>query len=518
MKNGLFIVFIFFSLSGVYAQDSTAFLSIYDKYWEINDGFYRVMKSGKIGLVNNSGDVIIPCENDQVWNLQENGNIKVLKNGKLGLYNLNGQMIVPAEYDMIWEFSDGKARVLRNGKVGYVNELGNEFIPCDYQQIWSFEEGKAKVLRNGKTGYVNESGHEYIPAEYQKIWDFEEGRAKVLKNGKMGFINEQGVEIIACEYQHIDDFQNGVARAIQSGKILYINELGQPVDAFEEGGDDDIRVLKDESVVYYHDADSIIVDEDSEGQKVIKVFGSNMEITKDGSSTQISFQKETEKEWEKSKKKVGRRFKGHYQGVDLGFNSYVTKSGNLSLPAEYSYLDLNSGKSIEFSINALQQNISFSKKGNVGMYTGLGLTYNNYRYSNATIPVVDEEGNLVPQDIEGTLNKNKLTTAYLTAPLMFELQFSRKHRNGFYVAAGAIGAYRIGSHTKIVTMNEGNKSKDKQRGSFTLKDFRYGAHVRLGYRAINIYGTYYMSPMFDTNKAPELYPISVGLSFYPGKW
>jgi len=65
MKNLVYILILFaMSLS---AQENKSFLGIYDKYWEIDDGYFRVLKDGKFGLVNQQGDVIVPCENQQVW-------------------------------------------------------------------------------------------------------------------------------------------------------------------------------------------------------------------------------------------------------------------------------------------------------------------------------------------------------------------------------------------------------------------------------------------------------------------
>ncbi len=548
MKYFLSILFFSLLLVNTYSQDST-FLSIYDRYWEIDGGYYRVMQSGKIGLVNQTGELIIPCENEQVWNLQENGNIKVLKEGKLGIYNVRGELVVPPVYDMIWDFKNGRARVMRSGKVGYVNESGNEYIPCKYDQIWDFEDGKARVLRNGKVGYINDSGNEYISAQYQKIWDFEDGRAKVFNNGKMGFINESGYEFIPTIYQKIWDFEDGRAKVLKNGKMGYINETGQEIIPciYQQIGDfnDGIaRAVKDSHVLYIDEngnpteyqpditEESIevspaVVDKQSYSGNIlerdttnINLLGSSMQIIKEDGSTEVSFEGRNKHEYyrKERKKKTVRSFNGHYTGVDLGFNTYLTKSGDIALPDEYNYLSLNSGKSVGLSANILQQDIPLGKRGNIGLVTGLGLTFNNYRFDNPIVPLKDEIGMLTYNTIEEDLIKSKLTTLYLNAPLLLELQFSKKRRDGFYISAGAVVGYRISSHTKVVTNIDGEKTKDKNRDSFNLNDFRYGAQVRLGYKDLNFYGSYYLSPLFNKNKAPELYPVSVGISFYPDWW
>ncbi|WP_068472192.1 WG repeat-containing protein [Saccharicrinis aurantiacus] len=509
----LISIIIFAWCSLVIAQNKQSYLSSYDKYWELSDGFYRVMESGKVGLIDSVGAIIIPTEYNQVWNLQSNGNVKVLKDGKLGIYNVSGSIVVPTEYEMIWGFKDGKARVLRNGKIGYVNESGNEFIPCAYDQIWEFEEGRAKVLKNGKVGFVNSQGTEIIPAEYHTIWDFNDGRAKVLKDGKIGMIDMDGFEVIPCNFQQIYDFNEGQAKAVLNNEIVYIDTNGNLIDK----GD-----VKTTSITVVNtdagagkDVKSVEIHLSEGDTTIVTLFGNQMVVVEDGDKTEISIGKNKYNEHKKDKS--NRKFKGHYWGLDLGLNSYLNENGEMSLPDGYEFLDLNSAKSTEVSINFLQGNIPLSRRGNIGFVTGLGLTYNNYRYANATIPIY-EDGMLTSEPIEGNLNKNKLTTLYLTAPFLLEYQFSRKSRNDFYLSAGPIGGYRLRSHTKVVTMEGGSKQKDKNRSSFGLEDFRYGAQVRFGYRFLNLYATYWMSPMFDINKGPELYPISVGFAFYPGRW
>lgn len=511
-----------FSVLPVTAQEKP-FLKTYDKVWEIDDGHYRVMEKGKIGLINQHGDVIIPCENDQVWNLSVNGNMKVLKDGKLGIYNINGDVVVPLVYDMIWDFEEGKARVLRNGKIGYVNSDGNEFIPCKYDQVWDFEEGKAKVLRDGKTGYVNLSGYEFIPAQYQKIWPFKDGKAKVLKNGKMGFINSQGVEIIDCVYQHIDDFEDGVARVIQNGKISYIDLNGKPIDRLsidEVPNLSDTLVAKADEVPPTGEISAATNEENKADTKVIRMFGTKIEVIDKDEAKELSFDRFSHDRMEQKNKNrnSNRKFKGHYWGVDIGLNNYLNNNADFTLPDGYRYLSLNTGKSVEFSLNAIQQNISMSRAGNLGLVTGLGLNYNNYRFDNPNIPVMDENGNLSSQAITIGLEKNKLATMYLTVPVLLELQFGQRNRNVFYVSAGAVGGYRLKSYTKIVTNQDGDRNKEKNRSSFGLNDFRYGAQVRFGYKALNFYGTYYLSPLFQDGRGPELYPVSFGISLYPARW
>ncbi len=512
------LLFVWMTLGmGLYAQENKAFLNNYEKYWKIDDQHYRVMDNGKIGLITADGSIIVPADYDQVWNLQENGNIKVMRNGKLGIYNVEGGIVIPTEYEMIWNFENGIARVMRNGKIGYVNQNGNEFIACDYDQIWSFKDGKAKVLKDGKVGYISQNGTELIPVEYQNIWGFDDGLAKVLKNGKIGMIDEKGMEVIPCLYQQIYGFNNdGISRAVLHNDIVYIDKTGNLLPDYQPENTPLVNTVKNTEK---SQSNTMIVNVEDGDTTVINLLGNKVTVVKNGNSKEYSFDSNNiEKEWTKHKEKQKRKFTGHYWGAELGFNNYLNADYKLSMPDGYDFLELNQGKSVEFSMNLLQGSLSLSRSGTVGFVTGAGLTFNNYRFANPTIPVKDENGMLSYETIDGSLNKNKLTTLYLTVPVLFECQFNRHNRDGFYMSAGMIGGYRLKSYTKVVTMDSGNKDKDKNRSSFNLNSFRYGAQFRFGFESINFYGTYWLNPMFDTDKGPELYPVSVGVAIYPSWW
>jgi len=201
------------------------------------------------------------------------------------------------------------------------------------------------------------------------------------------------------------------------------------------------------------------------------------------------------------------RFKGHWAAVEMGVNSFANVNYKGYTP-DY-FMDLNQNKSFEVGINVLRYSIGLQKdKRNVGLVTGLGLTFNDYRFSNPyTIEIVD--GKVRSKLIEGTgLSKTKLSTSYLTVPLMLEFQIPVSGNNKkLYFSGGVIGGLKVGSHTKVKI--DGSKSKD--RGDFNINPFRYGATARFGYKGINLFGTYYFSTFFKDSRGPEMYPFTIGI-------
>lgn len=199
-------------------------------------------------------------------------------------------------------------------------------------------------------------------------------------------------------------------------------------------------------------------------------------------------------------------------GVELGFNSWVNADGKFEVPDGYSGLDLREEKSMSVSLNLLQQNIQFGKS-NFWFMTGLGVTWNNYRFkNNVSLNATDPISTSIDSTSDIKYIKSKLVASYLMAPLMFEVFTSKTKKNAFHIGAGAMVGVRLGSHTKMKYEEDGNVHKPKSYDSFNLNPFRYGVRVAAGYGDFNVFADYYMSPVFKDKKGPTLYPVNFGIT------
>jgi len=252
------------------------------------------------------------------------------------------------------------------------------------------------------------------------------------------------------------------------------------------------------------------------------------------SDTPLSVADETETK--KSSRKE-RKFNGHWAGVDIGFNGYVNPDFNMNFPREYEYMDLRMEKSIAVNLNFLEQNIPFTKNQKFGMVTGLGLSFNDYRFLHPTrlsmdCPVL--EGYL---DEGISIHKSKLSVMYLTLPVLLEFQTAPIYqKNGFHINTGIVIGARLSSHTKKY-YNELNKEFDVTQyspetglydvvytaispespkahvyGDWFLQPFKFDASVRIGWNFFNLWANYSLNTMFRKDKGPELYPWSAGIT------
>jgi len=248
----------------------------------------------------------------------------------------------------------------------------------------------------------------------------------------------------------------------------------------------------------------------------IRVGRRNIEIIEGNNHTHVNVIREGQQEkheWRNERKK----FNGHWAGFELGVNGLGNSDYNLytqpgneipdGLPQDF--MELKQAASLEVNINFVEYNICL-KEDRVGIVSGLGLQWNNYKFENSlTIDKMDY-GLIYPFDIvENNYRKSKLTASYLTLPLMLEFQFPvNDHSNSLFISGGVIGALNLGSHTKI----KNDHSKDKDHGSFNLNPFKYSAVARIGLKDFSFYASYSFSTLFKDGKGPEMYPFTIGIN------
>jgi hypothetical protein len=207
-------------------------------------------------------------------------------------------------------------------------------------------------------------------------------------------------------------------------------------------------------------------------------------------------------------------FKGHWSGFDLGISNFVSTPFDSQLPENAKWMDLNAGRSSSVAFNLLQYSIGLQKnRSNLGLVTGAGWTINNYRLDSKNILTRDNDGQTTYRVSERNVEKNKLVTSFITLPVLLELQLpSHNNRKEFFISAGVYGSLRMGSHTKVVFNDTGNREKSKWREDLNLNGFKYGAMVRTGYKCIKIYAKCDLSQMFEAGRGPELYPWTIGVT------
>ena len=254
----------------------------------------------------------------------------------------------------------------------------------------------------------------------------------------------------------------------------------------------------------------IVTVEETDDETVIRIGKKSVKIFEDEEDFEVDI---FEEEFEESDDPADRRksFDGHLGGIEIGYNNFTSGRWLTNETPLEGWLDLNTAKSTSFNIVAPPVSLGFTR--HFGLVTALGINFNNYRFDGNNTIVVDGEGIITPSFPADPVryDKSKLATVYGILPVMLEVQIPVSYSSTINLGAGVIGAAKLGSHTKVVYHNDG-KQKDKNRDDFNLNVLRYGVTARAGYEMIQVYGTCWLSPMFEKGRGPELYPFEIGLA------
>ena len=251
-----------------------------------------VEKDGKLGIYNDDGKELQPCDIDKAYILTENNSIElsytdcpstdyiyIVRNGLTGLISGSTfETIIPCMYEYLSPIKTSKAfykangkwgiidtsnktiqlaiydnveidgstlseqkmpsmafqsnmYVRNNGKVGMLKANGEDFIPVKYDSLGMYSDNMLVAKVGDKYGFLNEEGKEFVPFVYSQAHNYSEGLAAVVnENGKYLFIDKSGnVTIKPKEYDRVDNFQNGTCKVYRKDKVWEIDREGKKV-------------------------------------------------------------------------------------------------------------------------------------------------------------------------------------------------------------------------------------------------------------------------------------------------
>ena len=192
----------------------------------------------------------------------------------------------------------------------------------------------------------------------------------------------------------------------------------------------------------------------------------------------------------------------HLSLMEFGFCQIVGTDYGAYAAEDRGFMDLNNGKSIHVAFNFVTFNTLLTKSRTLGLSIGLGLSVENYVFSNdLTIKYAD--GMMRPEPIDASYKKSKLVATYLHVPVLLDWNI----RRGLFLSAGLNFDLNIGGHTKI------KFPKEKYRNCH-LNPFNVGATVRLGFQRLYVYGNYSFMEMFKQDQGPKAQRMSVGLGLW----
>ncbi len=268
-------------------SDTAGNIIVMPKYDEIEftDHGFKVMDRRLWGLANKYGNIILPCQFHQIEIFSSTGLYKIFLNEKEGIVDSSGQILVPPKYDIVRLLKDdlysasvfsekqingryqqqigiyrkgrhivqnkySKIEVSSTGQVILETEYGSKLMLVIKPETVTIEKFKFKsryhhgiavIDFNGKGDFrfINQQGKIAFNGSFKQVRIndngeiFSNGLAAVSIDGiAFGFVDTTGKTIIPFNYSDVTAFSNKVAIVKKAGKYGIIDTLGKEIEPF----------------------------------------------------------------------------------------------------------------------------------------------------------------------------------------------------------------------------------------------------------------------------------------------
>lgn len=202
-------------------------------------------------------------------------------------------------------------------------------------------------------------------------------------------------------------------------------------------------------------------------------------------------------------------------GLDAGVNLLRNADGSLTMDSTSNWLELNNGRSLAWRMQVLAANFPIYKNY-IKIKTGLGFAWNGYGLKNDVTMQTRDSSAVYATVVDSAISytKNKFRASYMTVPLLLELNSDKDERE-FHLSVGAIGGWNMGSLIRQKWQDGDHDMDYKHKGDFNVNPFTLDATARIGYKNFTLFAIYGLTPLFEKNKGPEVYPVTVGLQIIP---
>ncbi|WP_375578544.1 hypothetical protein ABWH96_16155 [Marivirga tractuosa] len=247
-----------------------------------------------------------------------------------------------------------------------------------------------------------------------------------------------------------------------------------------------------------------------------KIFGNNGDDSDKGWKKELKDEFNTAFNEEKVVAKDKNRFIQHDHDIDfsIGLNNYLN-SNNQFPDTDNKEFALDPLTSWTYGIHS-NHKISVSPYVKFNFQMGLlwnnfALADNKYQFTKGPEQVLLNDTEISRPDISPS--RSKLNITYLNFNLVPMFHFG-KSSNAFRIGAGPYGSYRIASKSKFKYNDNG---KDVVKNNFHINNWKYGLKAQVGWKGVDLFATYDLSPVFIEDRGPEAdYPlraISFGVIF-----
>lgn len=224
----------------------------YDAAWCFNDGVAGVCVDDSVFFIDHSDRPIYARKFARIpnRNYTYHGNLfAFMENDKQGLVDRSGNTVIPAIYDDIIPMANKMWNVKLNDKVGTVNAEGKLIIPCEYNGVFIYPKGGIVVMSEDNSkkkmdynGIVTDSFvYDYTYTLDYCSDDLDEDGARIQRpsklftyscNGHYGLIDKKGHPVTPPIYSSISAYSADLfeCQIDNGGEYVMLNEKGEKVN------------------------------------------------------------------------------------------------------------------------------------------------------------------------------------------------------------------------------------------------------------------------------------------------
>ena len=205
--------------------------------------------------------------------------------------------------------------------------------------------------------------------------------------------------------------------------------------------------------------------------------------------------------------KQSRLLNPHWQGLEAGLNMLIDPFAANVYTGPNESMAIRPLRSWYFGFNLADIGIAFDRKKKVGMFTGIGLGWNNYSWKNHVAMTV-EDGELINELLpdERPVKNSKFGLLYVQVPLMIEVRPTRH----LYIDFGVTGGIRVAAWSRIKFCDGENR---KTYSNYLTNLFKCDASLRIGGDNLGFFVSYALVPTFVKGRdAAKAHPLMLGLS------
>lgn len=199
-----------------------------------------------------------------------------------------------------------------------------------------------------------------------------------------------------------------------------------------------------------------------------------------------------------------------WSGFGVNANGFINAQNKIVKGSELGFLALDPARSIGIQANVLEKRFPIINDY-LGITTGLGFQWNRYALKNNldVASIGDTVYGVDNTNIHYT--KNTLSSVYLQAPLLLQINTHKNPSESWTISAGIVGGIRIGGMQKTKWELDGNRKKNKSKDDFNFSPFQASLMALIGYGNWNLYMTYNLTDVFNEGSALSLRGVNAGI-------